>query len=123
MNRYKVIAEDYKRVQQQLLELKLEYEHKIKGDVYTKRRMQLINKLDDLKKKAKQIGVVGTICHVQGKRSRPHRRNLQIMVTENFNPYFINTSEEEISSLVHLHIKNVIQYTIKFIKPGMLMTS
>lgn len=123
MNRYQEINEEYSRTQALILELDMEYQNKIKGEVYNKRKLQLINKLDGLKKKALRIGVEGNICHIQGKRHRPHIKNPKILVTERFNLYFVNITEEEASALVKLHIKNAIQYTIRFIRPGIIINT
>lgn len=123
MNRYREIKMRYDRVLEQMKELDLEYEGKKRGDVYSKRKRQLIDKADDLVKKAKNIGVLGNICHIHGVRSRPHRRNQQLMVDERFNLYFVNISEEEASALVHLHVKNVVHYTVKFFRPGIIITT
>lgn len=121
MNRYQIILDDYKQTLQRLEELELEYSDQKKGEVYRKRKIQIIDKLDGLKKKVKSIGTTGNICHVYGKRSRPHAKNPKIMVQERFNLYFTNVSEEEVSGLVKAHVANIDSYTIKFIRPGMLL--
>lgn len=121
--KYFEIVEKYELVQKALVDLQVEYAEKKKGDVYQKRRLQLINKLDYLKRKALEIGTNGNLCHVRGKRSRPHRKNKQIMVQERFNLYFINVTETEASALVKLHVKNVVQYTMTFIRPGIIITT
>lgn len=121
--RYFEIVEKYEATQRELYELSNEYINKKRGDVYQKRRLQLVNKLDALKRKALEIGTIGNICYVKGKRSRPHRKNMQIMVQERFNLYFINVTETEASALVKLHVKNVIQYTMTFIRPGIIITT
>ena len=46
MTRYKDIAEQFNRTQQQLRELDEEYSNKPRGNAYTKRKMQLIEKAD-----------------------------------------------------------------------------
>lgn len=121
--KYFEILEKYNQAQQGLKELDEEYAEQLKGQIYQKRKALLINRCDDLKRKAKEIGTVGNVCHVQGKRSRPHRKNPQILVQERFNLYFINVSESEASALVKLHVQNVVQYTIKFIRPGIIITT
>jgi len=121
--KYFEILEKYNIVLEELNKLNLEYADKKKGDAYQKRRFQLISKLDDLKRKALSVGVDGTICMVKGKRSRPHRKNPSIMVQERFNLYFINISEEEANALVKLHVKNVVQYTLTFVRPGIIITT
>ena len=123
MNRYQEINQQYEICRTQLRELIKEYEGKIKGDIFMKRKMQLEIKGTDLIRKAKRIGTVGNICHVQGKRSRSHRRNPRILVQERFNLYFVNVTEEEASALVHLHVKNVVHYTIRFIRSGIIITT
>jgi len=123
MNRYKEIAQQYNRVLQQIEELNLEYEGKIKGDVYTKRKNQLYDKRDALMKKAKILGTTGNVVHVQGQRSRPAVRNKQVLIKERFNLYFINVHEDEISSLIKLHVPNVDFYKVSIYRPGMIITS
>jgi len=123
MNRYQEIAEKYAQTATQLQEHEEEYKGKKKGNIYEKRKNQLIAKGMDLQRKAKAIGTVGNICHVRGKRSRPHMKNPKILVQERFNLYFTNVSEEEASALVGLHVKNVVQYTITFMRPGIIITT
>ena len=123
MNRYKEINEQYNRTLQQAEELNLEYMDKKKGDAFQKRKMQLLDKLDGLKKKAKAIGTTGNVVHITGKRSRPNRKNPKILVQERFNLYFVNVDPEEVSALVKLHVANVDNYQITFIRPGQLITS
>ena len=123
MNRYLEINEQYERIRQQMAELNEEYKDKKKGDAYMKRKMQLEEKGRSLIRKAEQIGTTGNICHIQGKRSRPHRKNPQILVQERFNLYFVKISESEASHLVHLHVKNVVQYTVRFIRAGVIITT
>jgi len=123
MNRYQIINQQYEVCRGQLVELNKEYEEKLKGNVYLKRKMQLENKGRDLIRKAEAIGTVGNVCHIHGKRSRRSMKNPKIMIQENFNLYFVNVSEEEASALVALHVKNVIYHTIRFIRPGIIITS
>jgi len=130
MNRYRDILEQYNRVRQQLEELHLEYgpsgdnpKGKKRGDVFQKRKMQLLEKGQDLMKKMRNIGVHGNIVHVQGKRSRPNKKNPQILVEERFNLYFVNVDPDEVSSLVKLHVANAINYQITFIMPGKVNTT
>ncbi len=123
MNRYKEIAQQYNRTLEQGQELDLEYDNKKKGDAYIKRKMQLQDKLKGLKKKAKSIGTTGNIVHIYGKRSRPNRKNPQVMVQERFNLYFVNVDPEEVSALVNLHVTNADNYQITFIRPGQLISS
>lgn len=123
MNRYKEIVEQYNRTIEQGNELDLEYDNKKKGDAYQKRKFQLISKLDGLKQKMRSLGTHGNIVHVHGKRSRPNKKNPQVMVQERFNLYFVNVSPEEVSGLVKLHVANVDNYQITFIRPGQIITS
>ena len=121
--KYFEISEKFNLVSEQLIELQIEYKEKKKGGVYQKRRLQLINKLDSLKRKSLEIGTMGNICQIQGKRSRHHRKNPSIMVQERFNLYFVNVDEKEASALVNLHVKNVVHYKITFIRPGIIITT
>jgi len=121
MNRYKDFLEKYNRTRQRLEELELEYQDQKKGEIYLKRKNNLISYGKDIYRKMLNIGTSGNICHIQGKRSRPHVKNPNVMVQERFNLYFVNVSEEEVSALVKLHIKNVDHYIVKFIRPGMLI--
>ena len=123
MNRYQEINEKYEICRRELVMLNKEYEGKIKGDVYNKKKMLLERRGFDLMRKAQEIGTTGNICHIQGKRSRPHMKNPRILVQERFNLYFVNVSEEEALALVKLHVKNVIQHTIKFVRPGIIITT
>lgn len=121
--KYFEIVEKFKRTQAQIIELDQEYENKKKGDAYQKRKIQLIQKLDDYKRLAMNLGTRFNICHISGKRQRPSRKNPQVLVTENFNLYFTNIDENEASGLVKLHVKNAISYKITFYKPGVIMTT
>jgi hypothetical protein len=121
--KYFEIVEKFNQTRTQIQGLEVEYKEKIKGQAYQKRKVQLITKLDDLKRKAKAIGTNGNICHIQGKRSRPHRKNPKIMIQERFNLYFTNITEQEASALVKLHVQNVVHYTITFIRPGVIITT
>ena len=121
--RYREILEKFNRNRVLLEELEKEYADKKKGDAYQKRKFQLIKKQDALKKQAFNVGTQGNICHIHGKRSRPHKNNPKVMVTENYNLYFVNITEEEASALVKLHVKNSVYHTIRFIRPGVLITS
>lgn len=120
MNRYKDLLTQYNRVRQQLEELHLEYTGKTKGDVFQKRKLQLYEKGQGLLKKMKTIGTTGNIVHVSGKRSRPNRKNPQVLVEERFNLYFTNVDPEEVSALINLHVANATNYQITFIRPGMI---
>lgn len=121
--RYTEIVEKFNRVREALRDLDKEYVDKQKGEVYQKRKLQLINKQESLKNSAKQIGTKGVVCHVRGKRSRPSLRNPSILIQESFNLYFTDITEEEASSLIKLHVKNVITYQVTFYKAGMIITS
>lgn len=123
MNRYKEVVEQYNRVLEQAEALDIEYDNKKKGDAYQKRKWQLQEKLKGLKKKAKSIGTTGNIVHVSGKRSRPNRKNPQVLVQERFNLYFVNVDPEEVSSLVNLHVKNADNYQVTILRPGQIITS
>jgi len=123
MNRYKDIREQHNRVLEQGQELDLEYDNKPKGDAFEKRKLQLLDKLIGLKKKAKAIGTSGNIVHIHGKRSRPNRKNPQVMVQERFNLYFVNVDPEEVSALVKLHVANVDNYQVTFLRPGQIITT
>jgi len=121
--RYTEIIEKFNRNVELLQELDLDYAGKIKGDLYIKRKTQLINKQDALKKQALSLGTVGTICHVSGKRSRASRKNPQVQIQENFNLYFVNITETEASALTKLHVKNIVHHKITFYRPGVIITS
>lgn len=121
--KYFEIVEKYNNVQQLIKRLEEEYKDKIKGKAYQKRKIQLIESLDFLKKQALQIGTKGTICHIHGKRSRPSLKNPSILVQENFNLYFTNISDQEALALVKLHVKNLVSYKMTFYRPGVIITS
>ncbi len=122
-NRYKEYSQQYDRIREQRVQLDEDYKDKKKGDLYLKRKMQLEDKARHLINKTKEIGTNGNICHIHGKRQRPSRKNPQVMVQESFNLYFVNITEEEASALVSLHVKNTVHYSIKFIRPGVIITS
>lgn len=117
------INEQFEIEMKKKIDLDKEYEGKIKGEAFQKRATQIINNLNDLKKKALNYGAIGNICHIHGVRQRPHRKNAQVLIKESFNLYLINISEQEAPSLVKLHVKNAISYTITFIRPGIVITS
>jgi hypothetical protein len=121
--RYFEIVANFNSTKEQIIELEKSYEGKLKGEVYLKRKQQLITKLGDLKNRALGIGVwgKGNIAEVRGKRKRQHRKNPKLWVTENFKIYFIDVTEEEVSNLVKLHVNNIETMTITFIKPGKII--
>jgi len=121
--RYFEIADKYALNRAEVAKLEGEYKDKKKGDLYQKRKIQLIEKAESLQRSAKQLGTIGNICHVSGKRSRASRKTPQILVQENFNLYFVNISEEEATALTKLHIKNIVYHKITFIRPGVIITS
>ena len=123
MNKFDEINGQYSMVQKQMRELKEEYKDKKRGQVYQKRYVQLIKKLESFQRKAFNIGAGYLIAHVRGKRRRPSRKNPQISVIEGFNLYFVGVTEEEVSLLVKLHVKNMVEYTIRFIKSGLVITT
>lgn len=123
MKRYFEIAEKFQFVQHQLAELEEEYKDKIKGDIYKRKKSLYIKKLGAIKVEGLSLGSNGNICHVRGNLRRPHRRNPSIMVVVDFNLYFTNVAEEDVPKLVKLHVKNVLTYTIKYIRPGLVITS
>ena len=123
MKRYFEIAQKFQFVQSQIAELEAEYKGKIKGDVYRKKKQLYFKKLGAIKQEALTLGSNGAICHVHGKLRRPHRRTPSISVVVDFNLYLTNVAEEDVPKLVKLHVKNVLDYTIRFIKPGVVITS
>ena len=123
MKNYFEIVECFNRVYEEIKNLEKEYEGKVKGDVYRKRKLNLINKQKYFHIQAKVYGTKGTICHIRGKRSRASLKNPAILVNEGFNLYFINVTEKEAVSLLNLHVKNVVSYKITFYKPGVILTS
>ena len=123
MKRYFEIAQKFTFVQSQIEELEAEYKDKIKGDVYRKKKALYIKKLEQIKQEALSLGSNGTLCHIHGKLRRPHRKSRDISVVVPFNLYFTNVAEEDVPKLVKLHVKNVLEYSIKFIKPGVVITT
>ena len=121
MNRYFEVNEKFELKLRQMKDLEEEYQDKIKGETYKYKKGQIIKDLNDLKRQALAIGSFGNICHVHGVRQRPHRKNNQLMIKESFNLYFVNIHEDDANALVKLHVKNAVSYTIKFIRPGMLI--
>jgi len=123
MNRYALILQEWDRIVLEEKQLEQEYEGKQKGNVYTKRKLDIITKKEKFRNQALNIGTVGTVCKVSGKRSRSSIKNPRVMINERFNLYFVNVTEEEVSFLVKLHIKNLIQHKIEFYKPGTILTT
>lgn len=121
--KYFEINEKFEIKMKSLSELEKEYEGKTKGVTYTTRKASIIRDLNDLKNRALRIGTEGLICHIHGVRMRPHRKNGQVMVRESFNIYFINISEVESVPILKLHVKNAITYNVRFIQPGVLITT
>jgi len=121
---YFEIVERYNLIQGEIRELEKEYALNIKGEVYNKRKHQLITKLGDMKNKALSMGVNGhgLIVHAKGKYTRPHRKNPKILVEESFELYLVGIREDEASHLVKLRVKNIKQFTITFIRPGQVLT-
>jgi hypothetical protein len=121
MNRYVEIQIQWERLEKEYRQLEEEYKGKPKGNIYQKRKIDILNKKDGLKHKALSIGTLGTICKVSGRRSRPSLKNPQVMVNERFNLFFVNVAEDEVSYLIGLHVKNVSQYKVEFYKPGKIL--
>jgi hypothetical protein len=123
MNRYKIILDEWQRLNQANTDLEKEYEGKIKGDAHLKRKLDILGRRDALKRKALSIGTQHNVCRVMGKRQRKSLKNPTLMVTQRFNLFFTDVSEEEVNDLVRLHVKNLIQYTVTFYKPGVILTT
>jgi len=123
MNRYLQIAGEWERLEKEYRQLEEEYKDSKKGAIYQKRKLDILNRKDALKRKALTIGTQGTICKVSGKRSRPSIKNPSILINERFNLFFVNVSEEEVSYLIGLHIKNLVQYKVEFYRPGKILTT
>ena len=123
MSRFRELEKQFNRTVEQINQLNEEYDGHIKGEIFRKRKAQLIKKQKDIQTKARNIGVTGNICHIHGKRTRPSRKSPNVIVQETFNLYFVNISEEEAPQLAKLHVKNIISMTIKFIQPGVMITS
>lgn len=123
MNRYTLISQEWERLNTENAQLEEEYKDKIKGQIYQQRKFDLVKKQHALKQKALAIGTSGVLCKVSGKRSRPSRKNPSILIHERFNLFFIDVTEEEVSFLVKLHVKNLIQYKVEFYKPGLILTT
>lgn len=121
MNRYLEIQTQWAELEKQYRQLEEEYQGKTKGAIYQKRKIDILNKKDYFKNKALSIGTTGTVCKVSGRRSRPSLKNPQVLVNERFNLFFVNVSEEEVSFLIGLHVKNVSQYKVEFYKPGKIL--
>lgn len=123
MNRYLEIQTQWAELEKQYRQLEEEYQGKTKGAIYQKRKIDILNKKDYFKNKALSIGTTGTVCKVSGRRSRPSLKNPQVLVNERFNLFFVNVSEEEVSFLIGLHVKNVSQYKVEFYKPGKILVT
>ena len=123
MTRYFEIAEKFKFAQHQIDQLDQEYDGKTKGEVYRKKKTIWINKMSAYKDEALALGNNGSICHVWGKLRRPHRKQNDVSVVVPFNLYLTNVAEEDVPKLVRLHVKNHLEYAIKFIKPGVVITT
>jgi hypothetical protein len=123
MNRYALILEEWNRIVTEEIQLNQEYEGKPKGNIYTQRSLDILNKKVKCKNQVSNIGTLGTICKVSGKRSRASLKNPRIMIQERFNLFFVNVSEEEVSFLVKFHVKNLIQYKVEFYQPGKILTT
>lgn len=121
MNRYLEIQTQWEALEKEYRLLEEEYQGKTKGAIYQKRKIDILNKKDYFKNKALSIGTTGTVCKVSGRRSRPSLKNPQVLVNERFNLFFVNVSEEEVSFLIGLHVKNVSQYKVEFYKPGKIL--
>lgn len=121
MNRYIEIQTQWERLEKEYRQLEEEYQGKTKGAIYQKRKIDILNKKDFFKNKALSIGTTGNVCKVSGRRSRPSLKNPQVLVNERFNLFFTNVSEEEVSFLIGLHVKNVSQYKVEFYKPGKIL--
>lgn len=123
MKRYFEIAQKFEIFKSQLEELEKEYKDQIRGEVYRKKKTLILHKMNAVKQEALSLGSNGSICHVWGKLRRPHRKIRDISVIVPFNLYFINVAEEDVPKLVKLHVKNALEYSMKFIKPGVLLTT
>lgn len=123
MNRFTEIAQKFAIVKKDIRDLEVYYETNIKGEVYNKRKAQLIKRLKDYQDKAKNIGSGYSVAHIRGKRRRPSKKNPTIFVIESFDLYFVAVTEEEAVQLIKLHVKNAISYKIEFIISGKIITT
>jgi hypothetical protein len=123
MDKFDEINEKFTILQQQLMELKLEYEGKIKGNAYLKRHLQLVTDLEQLKQKATNLGTHGNIIIIRGKRRRPSRKTPTIHTVETFYLYFTGITEQEAVKVMTLHVNNVLEYTMRSVQTGKVITS
>lgn len=123
MNRFHEITQQFEIQKKKLETLKSEYVWCFKGDVYQKRYLQITTKMKDLNNKALNLGCNYSVAIITGKRRRPNKRTPSIMVVEPFSIYFVAVTDEEAMKLVKLHVKNAIEYTIRFIRSGNIITA
>lgn len=101
-----------------IAELEKEYEGKIKGEVYRKRKLLLKDKKEYLVKKAKSIGCGYNVCFIKGKRRRPNKRNPTISTLVDFTLVFVGVDRKELPYLLEYKYKNIISYEVQFLTSG-----
>ena len=102
----------------QMKTLQIEYSDKFKGSTYTTRYLQLVEKMNFLKRTVLEYGSVHTIIKVKGIRKRAGKKVKNLTVTERFELYFAGVDETDIPRLLKLRYPNIDTYNIEVIKPG-----
>lgn len=122
MTRLQDLQQKFNITQQQLAGLANDYKDKKKGLAYRKRYLQLVDKLEALKKQVLLYGTQGNIIEITGYRMRPKKRNPQINMKEKFQYYLVNVVPMDAHKLLEIRFKNIIEYQVRIIKPGEILT-
>lgn len=119
MRRLVELHQTFNKTKERLIQLEVDYKDKKKGNVYTKQKSILTQKLNDTTESMKGLGKNAIICIVSGVYKRNHKKNPSIRVNQNFKIYFVNVTQDEVPFLLKLNIKyKIVKYTTTFIQAG-----
>jgi len=118
MDKFDELQEKFAQAINEKAQLEEEYKDKIKGDLYNKRYLAIIAKLNIFKKLANHLGTNGNIIYFKGTIVRPHKKNPRLMVSVGFELYLTDLTMEEAIKVLKMRHKNVKEYTITELFPG-----
>lgn len=121
MTRFEELSDKFKQVQKSLIELQAEYKDKIRGEAYSKRYLLLIDKMNGLKRALEEYGSTGNIFKITGIRGTVNKKNSKLTINKKFELHLVNVHPEDVDRILRFRIKNLVQYNITFIKPGLII--
>lgn len=122
MTRLQELTKRFEVAAEQMKMLQIAYSDKPRGTAYTTRYLQLVDKMDFLKKQVLEYGTISTIARVKGTRTRIGKKVKTVMVTEKFELYLVGVEDTDVHTIIKMKYPNVINYTVEIIKPGIILT-